>query len=94
MKFQIVCSASAKSQFANFVSNSSTVFCAAFLYSSSTSFLFPLNSGTFPSKYLFVIDTVLFNRLLKSFTKSLLYLFTNSSGVNIPSDDVGICLIK
>jgi hypothetical protein len=65
-----------------------------FSKSASTSFTCPTSSGTFPSKYLLTIETVLFKRFEKSFTKSKLYLSTKPSGVKIPSDETGICLIK
>ena len=50
-----------------------------------STFIHPLYSGTFPSKYLFTIPIVLFNKFPKSLHKSKLNLSTKSSGVNIPS---------
>ena len=60
----------------------------------STSFGVPLYSGTFPSKYLLTIDTVLFTKFPKSLHKSELYLSIKLSGVYNPSCDVCISLNK
>ena len=68
-----------------FSSNAFTFSITYFSNSSSCSFLTLVNFGTTPSKYLFIIPIVLFNKFPKSLHKSILYLSTNPSGVNTPS---------
>ena len=93
-KFHISCNEFAISKFSKSLTNFSFCSSQAFSILSSASFGVPLYSGTCPPKYLFTIDTVLFNKLLKSLHKSKLYLSTKASGENSPSCDVGISLNK
>ncbi len=90
MKFQMICSASANSQFSILRQNLLLFVCFVsvfFVYI----ILLPLEFWYVSIKVFIAIDTVLFNKLLKSFTRSLYLL--QILLVYIPSD-VGICLIK
>ena len=62
--------------------------------SPSNGVTFPLYSGITPSKYLIIIDTVLFNKLPNELAKSVLHLSTNCSGEKLPSVPKLISLAK